>query len=119
MCGLSLGKYLNLTFSQCYELGLRKGKVSRCTDCNEEFNKETKDLPVFGRNEFDWYVKIYKVAGKSLYKLGRRIYYYCLNRRCILARRPLLQLETIRVLFNDTNIDGAVKKKVELKILLV
>ena len=65
--------------TQCYELVLRKGKVSRCNGCNDEFKKEIKDLHVFGRNEFDWYVKIDKVAGTKSYKLGRRNYYYCLN----------------------------------------
>ena len=73
---------------QPYELILRQGNISVCHGCEEPFDKEN-NLYILGRTEYDWYPKIAN-ATKSYKISGARNHYYCLKKRCLLLRRPLV-----------------------------
>ena len=82
---------------QAYELICRTGQIKRCNGCEELFNKENERLLILGRNELDWYISVDGKTNTKIYKTNRRNFYYCLKRRCLLLRRPLLDTTTIEI----------------------
>ena len=83
--------------TQCYELIKRTAQIKRCNGCNELFAKDDKGPYILGRNELDWYVSINKEQNTKIYKVTRRNFYYCVKRRCVLARRPLINPGTLDI----------------------
>ena len=82
---------------QTYQLIKRGGKISRCNGCGEEFDKTDGSLRILGRYELDWYVHVNKQEGTKVYKSTSRNMYYHIQRRCILARRPLINFNDMEV----------------------
>ena len=74
---------------QPYELMQRRGHISRCNGCRVKFNKNDPELFVLGRSEFEWYPKVQN--NSKFYKVGSaKNFYYCIQRRCLLMRRSML-----------------------------
>ena len=82
---------------QCYELIKRTGQIKRYNGCDVLFSKVDEDLCVLGRHELDWYPAVDKKHSTKIYKIAKRNFYYCTKRKCILARRPLISLESIDI----------------------
>ena len=61
------------------------------------FNKVDKDLCALGRHELDWYPAVDKKQSTKTCKITKRNFYYRTKRKCILARRPLISLESIDI----------------------
>ena len=80
---------------QCYELIKRSGQIKMYNGYDVLFNKADEDLCVLGRHELDWYPAVDKKHSTKTYKIAKRNFYYCTKRKCILARRPLISLESI------------------------
>ena len=80
-----------------YELIIRNGKISHCNGWLNEFDRKNPKLCIIGRNEYDWYVNVNKQENTKIYKLGRQNRYYCTRKKCILARRPFLNVAEIDI----------------------
>lgn len=78
---------------QPYEIIVRGGQISVCNGCGTEYDKSNASLLILGRNELDWFVNVNKKEQLKNYKTCRRNFYYCAKRRCLLARRPMLDLK--------------------------
>ena len=78
---------------QCYDYELikRRGQIKRCNGCDVLFSKVDEDLCVLGRHELDWYPAVDKKHSTKIYKIAKR------NFCNILARRPLISLESIDI----------------------
>ena len=48
-------------------------------------------------HELDWYPTVDKKQSTKTYKIIKRDCYYCTKRKCILARIPLINLESINI----------------------
>ena len=94
---------------QRYELIIRKGKISRCNGCLNEFDRKNAKLCIIGRNEYDWYMNVNKQENTKMYKLGRQNRYYCTRKQCILARRPFLNVTEIDIITKEKERIGRVQ----------
>ena len=81
---------------QLYELIKRCKQVSKCNGCGFSFDKTDEKLYNLGRNELEWYGKV--ATTTKQYKIGQRNTYYCAKRRCILIRRPHLDIKEIKII---------------------
>ena len=81
---------------QPYELMKRCKQVSKCHGCGFLFDKTDEKLYILGRNELEWYRKV--TTTTKQYKIGQRNTYYCAKRRCILIRRPHVDVKEIKII---------------------
>ena len=79
---------------QPYEIVQRSEQIKKCHGCEELFDKNNEKLLILKRNESDWYIS---VDGKNtkVYNVTQRNFHCCVTRRCLLSRRPLLDLKSI------------------------
>ena len=87
---------------QPYELLRRRGNISKCNGCGVNFNKHDSQLFVLGRTEFEWYPKVQN--NTKFYKVGSaKNVYYCILKRCVLLRRPLLASGSLKIVYVGSN----------------
>ena len=79
---------------QCYKLIKRCQQVSKCNSCDTLLDKTDEKLYILGRNE--WYGKV--TSTTKQYKIGQRNTYYWAKKRCILSRRPHLDIKEVKIL---------------------
>ena len=81
---------------QPYELLTRRGNISKCNGCGNNFDKCDTELFILGRTEFDWYPKIDHINNTKFYKVGSaKNYYYCCLKKCVLMHCPMLTIPKI------------------------
>ena len=81
---------------QPYELIKRCKQVSKYNGCGFLFDKTDEKIYILGRNELEWYGKVATTTKQN--KIGQRNTYYCAKRRCILIRRPHLDIKEIKII---------------------
>ena len=79
---------------QPYELIKRCQQVSKCNGCDTLFNKNDKKLYILERSE--QYGKI--TSTTKQYKIGQRNTYCWAKKKCILSRRPHLDIKEVKIL---------------------
>ena len=79
---------------QPYELIKRCQQVSKCNGCDTLFDKTAGKIYISGRN--DWYGKV--TNSTKQYKIGQRNTYFWAKKRCILSRRPHLDIKEVKIL---------------------
>ena len=82
---------------QQYQLLKKHGKTSRCNGCHCEFDKGDSTSHILGRSEYDWFIHVNRKENIKVFKLSRQNRYYCVQKQCILARRPLLNIKSMHV----------------------
>ena len=60
------------------------------------FDKTDEKLYILGRNELEWYGKV--ATTTKQYKIGQRNTYYFAKRRCIVIRRPHLDMKEMKII---------------------
>jgi len=97
---------------QEYNVLKRSGNVSKCNGSANDFDKSDKELCVLARFEMDWYIYVDKIQGYKTYRTTKRNFYYCIARRCILLRRPLVNISTIKIAGNISDVGDTVVNRV-------
>ena len=103
---------------QPYELIKRCKQISKCNGCGILFDITDGKLYILERNELEWYEKI--ATTTKQYKIGQRNTYYCAKRRCILIRRPNLEVKEIKIITkSDVLEDIKMESETEFGVKLV
>ena len=80
------------------------------------FDKTDEKLRILGRNELEWYRRV--TTTTKQYKIGQRSTYYWAKKRCILSRRPHLNIKEVKTLTkSDVPEDNkmGIKREFEVK----
>lgn len=80
---------------QPYEIVQRSEQIKKCNGCEELSDKNNEKLLILKRNESDWYISVDGKNNTKVYNVTQRNFYCCVTRRCLLSRRPLLDLKSI------------------------
>lgn len=81
---------------QPYIIDHRKGNISKCSGCDDLFDRTNPTLLVMGREEMDYYPKVNKSVLTKCWAVSNKKHYYCLQMKCLKARRPFLELNQVK-----------------------
>ena len=81
---------------QPYIIDHRKGNISKCSGCDDLFDKTNSTLLVMGREEMDYYPKVNKSDLTKCWAVSNKKHYYCLKMKCLKARRPFLETSQVK-----------------------
>ena len=75
----------------------RSGQIRKCNGCEELFDKNNEQLLILGSSGFDWYISVDGKNNTKVYNINQCNFYYCVKRRCLLSRRPLVDVKSIDI----------------------
>ena len=90
---------------QQYQLLKRHVKISPCNGCQYGFDKGDSTLHVLGSSKYNWFIhldrkeniKLFKVSHQNRYNCGKNSAFSIDIKKCILGRRPLLDIKSMHV----------------------